>query len=218
MKGNIKRLAVLLIITVIAIFMMADTVTAEWRNHRSIQGVYAATGSGSCIIAPLGFDNLVPKSGISDLLTFTEIAVFTFYSDGTGKVERTCSNIQFTGGPPGFPPPPYAWDGGDSWEFTYKVKRDGSITLTQVHDSYEGYGSSGPFAGFTYKNENRNRRGTVSPDAKTIILNGGLPDIITSPPSITEMVCNDSAVLIWQHDIRWGWKHDQDDDDDNCHD
>jgi hypothetical protein len=201
MKGNIKRLAVLLIITVIAIFMMADTVTAEWRNHRSIQGVYAATGSGSCIIAPLGFDNLVPKSGISDLLTFTEIAVFTFYSDGTGKVERSCATIQFTGGPPGFPPPPYAWDGGDSWEFTYKVKRDGSITLTQVHDSYEGYGSSGPFAGFTYKNENRNRRGTVSPDAKTIILNGGLPDIITSPPSSGEMVCNDSAVLIWQHDI-----------------
>ena len=60
MKGNIKRLAVLVIITVMATFMMAATVTARSRNHRFIQGQYAATGSVTCLVAELGFDNLVP--------------------------------------------------------------------------------------------------------------------------------------------------------------
>ena len=60
MKGNIKRLAVLVIITVIATFVMAATVTAG--SPIDITGQYAATGSGTCFVAPFGFDdNLQPK-------------------------------------------------------------------------------------------------------------------------------------------------------------
>jgi len=61
MKGNIKRLAVLVIITVMATFMMAATVTAG--SPIDITGQYAATGGGTCLVAFGGFDednNMVP--------------------------------------------------------------------------------------------------------------------------------------------------------------
>ena len=72
MKETIKRLAVLVIITIIATFMMADTVTAEWRKHRFIQGVYAATGSVTCLVAFGGVDELLqPKPNPTPLLTIS---------------------------------------------------------------------------------------------------------------------------------------------------
>ena len=67
--------------------------------------------------------------------------------------------------------------------------------------THSGSFTSGPVAGFTFGNENRDWHGTVSPDGKTIILNGGLPDIITTVDSPEGLVCNASLVLIWQHDI-----------------
>jgi hypothetical protein len=225
MKGNIRRLTLLVIIAVMTMFMMAATVTAEWRNHRFIQAQYAATGSGTCLVAPFGFDDtLVPKSEAPDgpsrymLMTFTMEGVFTFHRDGTGHIVRPIAptvlhSLSLPPSPPGLPPPPpfpSALDGNDSLDFTYEVGRDGSITLTQVPGSHSGMFTSGPMAGFSYANEHRNWRGTVSPDGKTIILNGGFPDIITSNGSDEGIICNSSAVLIWQHDIRWGWKHDRD--------
>jgi hypothetical protein len=228
MKGNTKRLAVLVIITVIATFMMAATVTAEWRKHRFIQAQYAATGSGTCLVAPFGFDGtLVPKSEVLGgpsrymLMTFTMEGVFTFHRDGTGHIVRPTAptvlhSLSLPPPPPPPlvvpPPPPYpsALDSEDSLDFTYEVGHDGSITLTQVPGSHSGSFTSGPMAGFSYANENRNWWGTVSPDGKTIILNSGFPDIITSDDSVEGIICNGSAVLIWQHDIRWGWKHDRD--------
>ena len=88
--------------------------------------------------------------------------------------------------------------------------------------SHSGSYTSGPLGGlpdvpddgFTFGNENRDWWGKVSPYGKTIILNAGLPDIITSLHSVENLVCNGSAVLIWMNDIRWGWKYDLDDDDD----
>jgi hypothetical protein len=201
MKGNIRKLAVLVIITVIATFVMAATVTADQPGHRAIRGQYAGTGGGTCLVAPFGFNNLVPIGGAYDLMTFSIEAVFTFKRDGTGNVERTCPVVNHTGPP--WAPYPFGGNSKDSWDFTYAIEPDGSITLTQVPGSHSGEFISGPQAGLKYKNEGRNRRGTVSPDGKTIILNGGLPDIVTDSPSNgdsqLQMICNDSAVLIWQH-------------------
>ena len=208
MKANIKKLVLLMIFTVIATFMMAATVTAESPGNRSIRGVYAATGSGTCFVAPFGFnDNLVPNSapdgtGAYMLMTFTMEGVFTFHRDGTGHIERpSCPTVIHNPSP--FAPYPSAGNSKDSWDFTYEVERDGSITLTQVPGSHSGEFTSGPLVALgPYHNNGRNWRGTVSPDGKTIILNSGLPDIITSPPPNPEgIICNGSAVLIWQHEI-----------------
>jgi hypothetical protein len=199
MKRNIRKPALLVIITVIATFTLAATVLADPSGRRSIQGRYAATGGGTCFVAPSGFDNLVPIDGVFELMTYTVEAFFTFKHDGTGHVERTTPTILNAGNE--FPfSHPIATIAEDSWDFRYEVKPDGSITLTQVPGTYTGEFISGLLAGFTYQMEGRNRRGSVSPDGKTIILNGGSPDFVTQPGNEKwQMVCNDSAVLIWQH-------------------
>jgi len=199
MKGNMKKLAVFVVITTIAIFTVVAMASAGDNRQKAIQGQYAATGGGTCFIAPLGFDNLVPNGGIFDLMTFSIEAVFTFNRDGTGNVERTCPTILLTANLFGVASP-FATIAKDSWDFTYAVEPDGSITLTQVPGSHTGEFISGPLTGFPYNNESRNRRGTVSPNSKTIILNGGSPDFVTnSEGGEFQMICNDSAVLIWQH-------------------
>ncbi len=198
MKANIKKLVLLMIITVIATFMMVATVTAESPGNRSIRGVYAATGGVTCLVAPVGFTNLIPNNGLSMLMTGTMEGVFTFYRDGTGHIERPHAPVVILNSTLGVPYPS-AGDSKDSSDFTYQVDQGGKITITQVPGSHSGEFTSGPLAGFTYHNENRNWWGTISPDGKTIVLNSGLPDIITSPSSNEGLICNGSAVLIWQH-------------------
>jgi hypothetical protein len=198
MKGNMKKQVVFVVIATIAIFTVVAMASAGDNHKKAIRGQYAATGGGTCFVASLGFDNLLPKEGAFDLMTFSIQAVFTFNRDGTGHVERTGPTVFHTASF-GFPSP-FAAIAMDSWDFTYAVEPDGSITLTQVPGSHSGEFISGPLAGFTYNNEGRNRRGTVSPDGKTIILNGGSPDFVTNSEGGTfQMICNDSAVLIWQH-------------------
>ena len=198
MKANIKKLVLLMIITLIATFMVAATVTADPPGNRSIRGVYAATGSGTCLVAPLGFTNFVPNGGLYMTMTFTMEGVFTFYRGGTGHIERPHVPVVVINSSLGVPFPS-AGDSKDSSNFTFEVERS-KITLTQVPGSHSGEFTDGPLDGYTYQNENRNWWGKVSPDGKTIVLNSGLPDIITSPPpSVEGLVCNGSAVLTWQH-------------------
>jgi len=199
MKGNMKKLVVFVVIATIAIFTVVAMASAGDNRKKAIQGQYSATGGGTCFVAPLGFDNLVPIGGTYDLMAFSIQAVFTFNRDGTGNVERTCPTIFLTANLFGVAYP-FATIAMDSWDFTYAIESDGSITLTQVPGSHSGEFISGPIAGFPYYNEGRNRRGTVSPNSKTIILNGGSPDFVTNSEGGTfQMICNDSAVLIWQH-------------------
>jgi len=206
MKGNMKKLAVFVVITTIAIFTVVAMASAGDNRKKAIQGQYAATGGGTWFLAHCGFDNLVPNNGIFDLMTFSIEAVFTFTRDGKVHVERTAPTVTHTGNP-GTNFLPYAWTAKDSWDFTYAIEPDGSITLTQVPGSHSGIGISGPMKDVVFINEGRNRRGAVSPDGKTIILNGGEPDFVTfaSPIlpdpgcEVPQMICNDSAVLIWQH-------------------
>jgi len=199
MKANIKKLVLLMIIPAIATLMMAAIVTAESPGNRSIRGVYAATGSGTCLVAPEGFDgNLIPINGAYMTMAFTMEGIFTFYGDGTGHIERPHAPVVILNSSLGVPFPS-AGNSEDSSNFTYDVER-GKITLTQVPHSHSGAFTAGPLAGYAYQNENRNWWGTISPDGKTIILNSGFPDIITSPPPSEEgLICNGSAVLIWQH-------------------
>jgi hypothetical protein len=202
MKGNMKKLVVFVVIATIATFILAATVPAA----RSMQGVYAATGSGTCYVAPFGLDDhLVPINGAYMVMTFTMEGVFTFHPGRTGHIERHTPTVILTPtpfNPASCPLCSLAGDSKDSSDFTYEVERDGSITLTQVSGSHSGEFTSGPLVAIgTYRNDGRNWQGTVSPDGKTIILNGGLPDIITSPVTNPQerIICNTSAVLIWQH-------------------
>ncbi len=202
MKKNIAKLMVLTIIMVMPAFIMTAIVMADPPGLRSLRGQYAATGIWTCLVAPLGFNNgLIPNpapdgSVPSMVMTGSMEGVFTFYRDGTGHAERPNSPGIILSSTLGLPVPS-AVGSMDSWEFEYEVKRDGSITLMQVPGSHSGEFNAGPLNGFKFKNDNRNWYGMISPDGKTITLNGGLPDIITSPGSDEGLICNSSATLTW---------------------
>ena len=220
MKSSMMKLAVFVMITAIAMFTVVAMATAgEYLKPPTIlEGQYASTGGGTCLEALTGFGIQTPliTSGFPTLydgryvpsiwgaggpwviMTYNSAAVWTFEQNGTGKVARTSSYIFFS--PLGCPTCP--WPSGatshETWNFTYHVGADGKITLTE-NGSYVSTWDSGLLEGTPYSpftGQGFNRRGTVAMDGMTIVLNGGLPDIITVPGAPSQLICNDSAVLV----------------------
>lgn len=214
MKGNIKKLALLMIITVIATFILAATVTADPRGHRAIRGQYAATGGSTCLLAICGFGGYWYPIGVPlnttcwTVWSLSEEAVYTFRHDGTGIASGTASAVTLYNPDTGVsnPSPAYGLQ-TITFSFTYTVARDGALTISAKKDGYIVKWSFGPYLGLTYTYNPVTRAGTVSPDGKTILLHGGLPEISTvtpPPPDLpacsTQIVCNSSEVLIWLQD------------------
>ena len=58
MKGNIKKLAVFVIITAIGMFMVAATASAanDHKVRKTVDAVYTITASGACFIAGSGLN------------------------------------------------------------------------------------------------------------------------------------------------------------------
>ncbi len=211
MKGNSKKLAVFVIVAAIAMFMVVAAASAEDRG--AIRGKYASTGGGTCIEAITGFGitppppstdgRYVPSIWGADgpwlTMTYTSEAVWTFKLNGTGTVARTSSFVFFS--PLGSPTAP--WPSGavadDTWEFTYVIGHDGRITLTEAPGWYVTTWKSGLLVGTPFSPlyaHGQNRRGNIAMDGNTIVLNGGLPDIIVVEGAPSQLICNDSAVLV----------------------
>jgi hypothetical protein len=210
MKGNIKKLVLLVIITVIAPFIFAATVTADQRFPHAIRGQYAATGGGTCIAAFCGFgSDYVPNGAAQGAWadqSFSQEAVFTFEHDGTGTVSETNRYVNHVQIPQS--PWPSAGLQTVTYSFAYTVDHDGKINITGDPATFIATWISGPSKGRIGRGRSVSRAGTISPDGKTIILNGGLPTVETlSPPVVPQcptpqLICNTSAVLIWQHDVK----------------
>ena len=213
MKGNIKKLALLMIIAVIATFILAATVTAD--PPRNLRGQYAATGSGTALVAICGFGadfepNAAQFPGVVVTQTFNNEAVFTFRKNGTGTVTGITHVVSLNFTSQAWP---YTSAGSHTfyWEFTYVVAHDGSVTLTAKPNSesvtYTITFTAGPSKGQTFNYTGSfTRMGTITPDGKTIILIGGVPDVLTFSPTLatcgnSQLLINSSSVLIWQHDI-----------------
>ena len=84
MKGNIKKLSVLLCVPVIALFIMVGMASADRAFRHHIKGVYAVTGFSSC-------DPATP--GIME-------ADYTFRIDGTGSISGVGRSLPGSDGPP----------------------------------------------------------------------------------------------------------------------
>jgi hypothetical protein len=185
MKQNIKKLAVFVVITAIAMFMMATTASAVF--HHSIQGEYAFTGSGSCFIAINGFNaSLQPNDGANGMwlwgpLTYDE-GTFTFNKDGTGSFKAIFH--AFDAWSPffvnlGFPPD--AGAANETWDFTYTVTGSGNFTITYVKGTYELDFTSGPNVGTPLGVSYiilPPVKGVISPDNKILYASFGAPDIL----------------------------------------
>jgi hypothetical protein len=151
-----KKLAVLMMIPALAMFMVPALASADdhgdWGAGHGIKGLYAVTGFSTCM--PTG-------PGIFE-------GDYTFHNDGTGTAVgwvrmivpcATCTNPTTTGIALGF-----------SLAFTYKVDKLGKIAF--YYD--QGFELS---AGVIW--DQGPSHGAISPDGKTITITCGPPKVLT---------------------------------------
>jgi hypothetical protein len=211
MKRNIKKLAVLVIVTVIALFIMVPWASADdhhWKN--AIHGQYAMTGGNICLIAPGGFNpNLTPAApGVGVIQTSSREGVFTFERDGTGSADVFSRNVSLTALPNGTVAAPSASTMDIAFDFTYTLEKGGTITMVVGPGPFTSTALTGPDAGKTFyiTGVPMSLNGAITPDGKTITLNAGAPEVYTitqkdNPNFSAQSICHASSVLIWQHDI-----------------
>ena len=144
MKGNIKKLALVVIIAAIPMLIAVGMASAA---GKTIQGNYAFTGSGTNLIAVLGFnDSLQPNGGAAGPWFIGPnfwSGVLSFNKDGTGSVTGIFRVVDLYSSAIGAPPD--VGSANVSWDFTYTMD-NGNITITYVTGSYEGDWTSGPNA------------------------------------------------------------------------
>jgi len=222
MKGNIEKLAVLVIITVIAPFMMAGIASAwppawppAWApGHQvAIRGQYAYTGETTCLFSPSDFNaNLQPNAGWGVIQTNSREGDFTFERNGTGSADifsRVVGLPYTIPSPPApvpTPVPPSAGTQHITFDFTYTLQKDGTITMIVDPGTFISTQLTGPDTGRIFSVEGVSSYGVIAPDGKSIILNSGAPDKYTitridvQGQPLNYSICHGSGVLIWQHD------------------
>ena len=198
MKGNIKKLAVFVMIAAMAVFAAMATASAfddEWSH--TIRGKWAFTGFHACLTAfPPGFDaDLSPLNGSAPINSQSWLGEYTFKHSG-GALDAVAHDVGAS--QPG--------SGGGSvsvhWEFNYTVKNDGKITFTLVPGSYIATWLTGTQAGQpAYFDFPGSWDGVISPDGNHMFLTWGAPLILYLLDSQggnrigVQIICNGSFVL-----------------------
>ncbi len=202
MKGDIKKLAVFLIIVAITIFMAAGTASAE-SNNSKVSGEYAVTGKMSCLLSSgftPNFTPIDPASAAGNSSTFQGIA--TFKHNGTGKFDST--GVLLTPPPVPSPQVPRANEFDFSFTFTYHVENDDTITIDADKDSFQVTFNTGPKIAPWFTADHFSLSGMVSADHKILTL--GPPTTLIQactfpvapppvPPLVLYMICNGSFVF-----------------------
>jgi hypothetical protein len=184
MKGDIKKLTVLVIVVAMAMFIEVGMASAA---RKTINGTFAFTGSGACTLAPGGFnDNFTPKDAASATMgpNFWE-GVYTFNHDGTGKMD---AQQRYQEGP-------NAYGTGLvhlSWEFEYEM--DGNeITFKFTPGTYYAEYLEGPNKGLILPNTaffDKPYTGLISQDGRNLFVFFGVPMKIIIADFGLELVCN----------------------------
>ena len=148
MKANIERLTVLVVITVMATFILTAVASA---GSLKTQGQFVSTGSGSCLLAMMGFnaETGVPNgatNGLWLIQTFTSEGVWTFERNGTGSFTGLNRSVTLPYNPPSGAVSPSVGVHSVSFDFHYTVA-DGIISITADQGTYVIewiYGPSAP--------------------------------------------------------------------------
>ena len=111
-----KKLAVVVMMIAIATFMAAAMASADDRaGKKAIEGEYAFTGPGNCLVSTTGFDsNYAPNPG-GQVFAVTQIweGVYTFKRDGSGTITASHRSLDLPAGPIEL--------ANISWDFSYTM-------------------------------------------------------------------------------------------------
>jgi len=202
MKGNIKKLAAFVVITVIAMFIAVAMASAgdKDKNNNVIKGQYAFTGEAACLTTSYqGFNenDLRPIADWWFVNSFSVQGVWTFNGDGTGSREGRAVGISYENIIPAA--------GSEDFlaPFTYTVGPDGTFT-TELSSPLTGTVLTGPRHGQTFTIYPISLTGMISKDKKSLTLASEEPQIETVKyydPSgnllVThKRICHRSRVLI----------------------
>jgi hypothetical protein len=215
MRGNTKKLIVLVIITAMSLFIMASMASAEQNCRRAIRGQYAYIGETGCLFSPSGFnDKLQPNAGWGIIQTYSRDGVVRFELNGTGTAEIFSRGIGLQYQlPSGQSFPHFAVTQGFTFDFTYTLTNDGKITIIVDPGTFISEQLEGPDKGRIFRIDGVLKDGVITPmildgvmtpDGKIITLNAGAPDVyvinrVDAPQPTNYSICRNSAVLIWQH-------------------
>jgi hypothetical protein len=170
MKGNIKALAVFVMIAAGAMLIGTAMASADQPAHETIQGDYIVTGEGVCSAAPEGVDSMIVVGSGLDVWK----GIYTFHPDGTGSASIVVRTISF---PAVLPAATIPFSGASlksSWDFTYTMTREGKITFKFIKESFEGEWTSGSTVG-RLGQDDAPRGGTLSPDGSFLTVTSGSP-------------------------------------------
>jgi hypothetical protein len=193
-----KKLLILTTIVVslgfLVILVWAGSTTAA---PPQLKGEYAFTGDGGCLTTTKGFDPLLTPKIVNGQEVWTSShsvqGVRNFDGDGYGSVQvRVVSTSSL--------PHAAAYSSDISFQFTYSVDKDGTISTEMVPGTFKGKVLTGPRTGQTYWQTPFSLSGMASKDKKTLTLATESPEIETSYYSDMDVfysICHRSRALIW---------------------
>lgn len=179
-----KKLAVIVIIAALSMFMLDSVALAGDRESKGFHGVYAMTGSGSCLFSFKVFipgfpapppDPLVPPDPNPWVALVVQEGIWTFERNGLG----TFRGKQFGMAPPPYPTPstvggPNATPVDLKFDFDYDVTHDGKITVNVIPETFLGTYLAGPAVDKNYfLTSEMTMFGQISRDHKSLTLTNG---------------------------------------------
>ncbi len=190
MKSSMKKLAVLVIVSVIALFTVVAVASADGRNSQLLLGTYSFTGSGNC----------VASMGTQYFFTLIQIweGEYTFDGHGSGTFKGTFRAVDL---PPGGLNGPNAPSKAiATWEFEYRMTDHNQFetwlkpgTLDKIYDSNN---PNGPPVDF-YDIQGDTFHGAVERDGASIVVTSGPPMMHNQckPPTEGGPLCDPTGVV-----------------------
>ena len=205
MKGNIKKLVILVIITVIAPFIIAVMASAEPPTTHNIRGQYYATGGGTCLLALSAITTLKSEPVVAWLVdSYSWEGVYTFEPNGAGTTTALQFHVQRPG--PQLTTPPKSFTSKLTWKFTYTVMDAGRISFTLVPGTYKlEFVSGSQLSGQAFSADAIPTEGVISPGDEIMTSSSVSQQLINfnalqNIPPGGLFSCNASIVLVKQHD------------------
>jgi hypothetical protein len=188
MKGIAKKMAVLVVIPIIVLFMIA---TASARGPgRVLWGQYAVTGGGSCFGGSEGFTSSPTWAADPKSTSFAPDVmngVYTFYPNGKGVFKGTIRVLLLLDELPAF----FGGSADVTWNFDYTVTHGGDIEFFNYSTTVtwtSGPQAVGPPCNSTSGN-NGPRHGFISSDGEYLSVTCGPGPDPTEDLIITSTDC-----------------------------